>query len=1131
MPVGVQAAGMAAVVAGLGVSYAYQARATSLEQERERQAEKERADQERQFLDWSSLQRELQEKESHRRAQHYQHQEYRDQPEWTMHDLLCAQQDFLVLAIGRLLTRLENASSPVWSESSAAGVALCVAAMFGDTYVLRKVAVGNQQVRDILDSPHRRMGLVCTRVSHRSAKVVSEWLQDLAWLRSPSNGLLARSFPMSHSFTAGLGSSPHFDEVQRVLSALASLLQRTSQGEHSMCVLPSQFGLLLRKLGFNVTPLVETDREGHVNDKPCTTECFFRTETWHSHDVHKSELLCRTQNDPRWRFYGHGREFFFRSQLQTAYTNEVNQIMGLSRSGVIMDGAKQCYILERPAASVQLLPQTAATPNIVVANFPQCCFEVVFADTVHARASEVAALSGPQTLITGHTFGKKSYSTAASKRGVYSTGLAAPANRRKTKKPALHKVTPMTELQQKQCTEVMAQVWSALQAHLVLARCCICKPPQPPAGKNTESSAAGTEKMQWWIPETSCSCGHRCSGKVLCPGQLKGLRGSTLEHCAALSGSWPVAEVVCEMVAQYRVEDTKIIDNPRHRRRLERAIERNLLDSTVGCYGAAEVQAHQADVRAFCSEFVTMVRSSFAVSPVNAAGLYPHDLVASSTTHEDSAEGFVSFGVSSSGESQLRQRMYEVKKGYEEDKEAHIAAASMSVAGCPAWWHRLALVTQLCFFSFFFWVAGYSLLSVMTHLKMDLGRDAGAVWSLWLLACLLLACMAFDSAVNFAVDVHAPHVRDLRPGTSSNNSVGQKQQQADGKEFKERMFERNRRHCKVLERVAYDFVSKLRGWESSTAADLKALQTRCEAKLREWEGRRIQADIQRHVKTKLIDTDELRWLLSDMAEAAMAADEFAAEIEIELPEQFLEVIVTQPTRKYSGQHRRREAAAHQKHPHIGQKTFRDGRGSARARITTMDVVGDACDICLDHTLLQDDSEDEDEDEDEDDDGGRNCQHHHITADSEEIEEVFPNGRYRSLCQLQKEAAPIEPRFPVGFPVRCLAPMIDSDALIKDAVDWLRGSSERCRFCRHEVVRGGGGTSCSQGCAVDEFKFAFMFNAGHKSSGHSWQPSMAALRAMPAQKENDLIEEVGERDWQPTTQHSHHDNINILLLLC
>ena len=938
-------------------------------------------------------------------------------------------QDCIVRAIERLLARLEAASSPVWSESSAAGVALCVTACFGSREVLGRMAYRNEHVWDILESPHKRLGLVCTRVSPRSAKIVSEWLQELANLKglpafASRDPQLARHFPTAYSFSEG-----HTDKetMLRMLKTLIHLLGVTSRGDHYIDRVPKWFAKFFERLGFHVAPYI-----GDAEDERGLAECYFRAETWSVDDVHKSELLAAMEKENRWTRYGDRQTYQTGEELLAAKQAEHARIMGLPK---VSDEYKNAYVLERPRAPKSGQRRQGTHESVIVTNFPLCCFEMIIRD--RERDTEYAELSGPQMLVENAAFGQDSYADAARMRGVTSTGLLsgnehwreqmnrqqrrAMQRRAQGQKAELHAVSSLSNTQQMQCLALVAEVWVAHQAHYVLARFCGCaeddeNATQPPA--TTDATAA-------IVCPRGCCCDRECPSSSLCPGQLKALLGSTLEHSAAISGCCEVAGTICEIVRRYRLADTRIIDDKGHRRRLEKGLERSLLDfvpprsSKTDGHGsqATERQLLKEEVRAFCSEFVTMMRASFAVRPVNAAGFYPHDLVTSSTTMEDSCGGILSF-VTTAGARQLSQMMHDVKKEYEEDKEAHIAAAAMSLGNIPVLWHVLALAIELLVFTLT-WLSVSSLIDVAVSSLTDrfwhvLGYDAalnlvtGDDGTLWL-ACqylpgILAALLLVQITVSVAADIFTPHVKDLRGGSRNNGAEDAQPSKEGFGQLCSRcclLFSLHRQYCEALERASYDFVSRLKGWESSTAADLEAMRTRCDATLREWEGRRIKADIERHVNTKRITTDELRWLLADLEELAKT-DEFATEIVIELPvshqdaERFLRLPVTQPPKP----------AFRETPPTmwgVGEV------GSSRARVSIVDIVGDACDVGLDPDYS---SDDDDARSDEQDSG---------TADGSDVEDDDEE-TLRPLHQLLEESplawssAPF--RFDVGFPVKC-----------------------------------------------------------------------------------------------------------------
>ena len=125
-------------------------------------------------------------------------------------------------AIEKLLRRLENASSSLWTQSPAVAVALGLACCFGQEFVVIRLMGFNSRVVEVFSSPHKRLGLASARISDRSARIVGTWLEDLARMEGSE-------YPLEYNCSTGPAGR---DEVASLMSSVISLADATSRGEH-----------------------------------------------------------------------------------------------------------------------------------------------------------------------------------------------------------------------------------------------------------------------------------------------------------------------------------------------------------------------------------------------------------------------------------------------------------------------------------------------------------------------------------------------------------------------------------------------------------------------------------------------------------------------------------------------------------------------------------------------------------------------------------------------------------------------------------------------------------------------------------------------------------------------------------
>jgi hypothetical protein len=339
------------------------------------------------------------------------------------------------------------------------------------------------------------------------------------------------------------------------------------------------------------------------------------------------------------------------------------------------------------------------------------------------------------------------------------------------------------------------------------------------------------------------------------------LLGASIEHCCAIGGSLTVTGFVFPLLKMMRERDLSMLDDEIWRQDLEATLVASILSTVPPSRSDLDTandarQEHEAQAKAFATEYVDMIRGGLRRPARSAAALFPYQFVQSSTPCRDAIAGIIEYGHPDAGEAQLE---YELRSFHDvHEAEAKVAGPLLakSTAIEPMWWVALCNGLLLAFGALAFWTVWIGCEEVFWLLNVFVIH--------WLPASVVstvvntaYCCLAvFVVAAMICIVCGTVHYFGSIADCASQQDCG--------------WWASMRSTPTVFlatRRAGFICLAEARGWVTQLELDLQFLEQRCENQVREWELRLLSADIERHVRTNRITTTELRYLLHDLSSA------------------------------------------------------------------------------------------------------------------------------------------------------------------------------------------------------------------------------------------------------------------------
>ena len=855
-----------AVLAGVGVQQAYRHHERMKAKKREAEAEREarlQAAASKRFAE-----------EMRQRAEDWQTE--RDQSQWharsQQQDSLRSWIDEVQLEftahtekqLGRLIARLERMPGASWTRSSPLAVALCIACCSGDFDSVERLLI-DQMVNVWAESQQSvsALGLSCTRISLRSAQVALQWLDDLA-AEAP---LLS---------TECMGS----------LSAICANSSVSGDGERQFDVIDlssdtsgAVFAKLQRSLGIFVVPLSNT---------PGGSESVYRNlqaqfgVRWVSQETHcaqdiEARIAYKRRADAianrsEFKSYGAGKKYMSNAALQQAYRAAQNQAYEEYKTHSLAARAtgvtKFCYVASQGCALDQekfkQLPVDVKA-RMLATNFPvHAGFEFTLDHRTKER-SPIQPLTGPdRPVLVCDPDNYAMLERNAKVRGVFlswKNKRTKSGQRANGSKPAQdHKralpTVKNTRALRRERAQFFAEAWLARQAQIIHER----------LQKISETKTGATAKE---------------------PKGVACLLGASIEHCCAIGGSLTVTGFVFPLLKMMRERDLSMLDDEIWRRDLEATLVASILSTVPPSRSSRDLnttndaqQKHEAQANAFATEYVDMIRGGHRRPARSAAGLFPYQIVQSSTPCRDAIAGIIQYGHPDAGEAQLEYELRSFHDAHEAEAKAAGPLLAKSTAIEPMWWIALCNGLLLAFGALTFWSVWVLCEEVFWLLDVSVIYWVPASMVSTLVNTAYCCLTVFEVAAMICIVCGTVHYFGSIADCASDQDCGWWASMTSTPT----VFMGTRR-------AGFIFLAEARGWVTQMELDLQFLEQRCENQVREWELRLLSADIERHVRTNRITTTELRYLLHDLSSAtdhdeqpsSSSNSAYSSSVEFELP--------------------------------------------------------------------------------------------------------------------------------------------------------------------------------------------------------------------------------------------------------
>eukprot|EP01045_Picozoa_sp_COSAG04_P014749 COSAG04_NODE_1121_length_8162_cov_9.527595_2_plen_1179_part_00 len=855
MPPAAQVAGMLAVTAGAVGLHMHQQHRSWQAERREKAAEEEWKVQMAAELDYMEGVRQ-------RAAESASEQEEEGRRQGTfISDVFAELSRLGKLELAKLVDRLDMASaqsSAAWTRSPALAVALCAACLTGNFELVMHAMESQHASTDGDLAAVSALGLSCTRISPRSARIVHEWLDSLAAkTHHVPNKVLSTLTKLAQSSCEGIRD---FDILE---------LSGDDWGEASAehCVRS------LCALGFQVLPLSkagDTDvaslcARGGI---PCICAeddyCAELLQALARYDRKAQELRGRRE----FRVYGDGCTYATEAQLQAAFRAEserlnaahVQECERAAQSAV----SKLCFVRTRgsraagPGGRTDMFDarwdrtsKSKLRESVIVLNFPE---EASFECTLSPGSNSperVVPLTGPDYRLTAPQTGDGWVALHKKNAGLRGVGQVGGRKRKGQRKSQARFAS--FEFEALGCTprsltlqraEFFAEQWLRREVSEVSKRLA------------------------------KLSRGSSC------------MVGASIEHCCAIGGSVQATQAMTGALQVMRQQDLARLDSEQQRDELEDLLISSILTTVPpartednGDDTAAAVEKHEAQVKRFTCDYVDMIRGGHRRPARSLAGQFPYELVQASTPHFQAMEGVLSIPFQDCGEAQLASDLHSFHSRHEDEARNAGPLVAKSTATQPLWWSAGCGTACLALAGLAFWAAEVSLAGLAERFDFE---------DLPLAKFAVFACSAVLAVASVGAFVHYlgnfADVRELPEGNGLLHHLS------------------STLHVySACCRSSYLALAQMKGWVSAIELDLQRLEHDCEKQMREWEFRLLGEEIGRHVKTKRISTTELKFLLTDLTTVATDEAVDGDTIEVELPcpaetaEQFLKLPVTQDT--------------------------------------------------------------------------------------------------------------------------------------------------------------------------------------------------------------------------------------------